>query len=248
MGKSASSNKYYETILDWFKAQIMSGALKEGDVIPSERELAAQFSVSRVPVREALRILEYIGIISNTPDGLTLQKVDVQMFHLNTNFAMEITRETLQNLFEVRTFIESAAAHHAALRRTDQDLQLMRESIHQMSSAIDSPDKDEEAMIRASHEFHFRVVGAVHNPVLDNVYRSLYDLLQVSKEYTLHVDCVSHATLMDHEAILYKIENRNAEDASKYVIQSKEKNIQQPRSCGYTAPCIESLYIDKKTT
>ena len=66
MEKKASSNKYYETILDWFKSQIMSGELKEGDTIPSERELATRFGVSRVPVREALRILEYIGIVSNT--------------------------------------------------------------------------------------------------------------------------------------------------------------------------------------
>ena len=63
MEKKASSNKYYETILDWFKSQIMSGELKEGDTIPSERELATRFGVSRVPVREALRILEYLSLI-----------------------------------------------------------------------------------------------------------------------------------------------------------------------------------------
>lgn len=91
------------------------------------------------------------------------------MFHLNTNFVAEITRETLQNLFEVRTFIECAAAYYSALRRTGRDLQLMRESIRQMSAAIDSLDKDEEAVICASHEFHFHVVSAVHNPVLDNL-------------------------------------------------------------------------------
>lgn len=217
MGKNVSANKYYEIILDWFKSQIISGALKEGDIIPSERELAAQFGVSRVPVREALRILEYIGIISNTSEGMQIQKVDAQMFQLNTNFATEITRETLEDLFEVRTFIESAAAYQAALRRTEEDLQHMRESIRQMSAVIDSADKDEEELIRASHQFHFQVVSAVHNPVLDNVYRSLYDLLQISKEYTLHVDCVSHSTLLDHEAILYKIESQDAEEASKYM-------------------------------
>ena len=63
MERKTASNKYYEIILDWFKQQLMSGELKEGDVIPSERELAARFGVSRVPVREALRILEYIGIV-----------------------------------------------------------------------------------------------------------------------------------------------------------------------------------------
>ena len=71
---SKTGNKYYEVILDWFRQQILSGQMKEGDTIPSERELAAQFGVSRVPVREALRILEYIGIISNGADGMIIQR------------------------------------------------------------------------------------------------------------------------------------------------------------------------------
>ena len=95
MEKKASSNKYYETILDWFKSQIMSGELKEGDTIPSERELATRFGVSRVPVREALRILEYIGIVSNTADGMTVQKVDIQLLNPKANFATDITMETI---------------------------------------------------------------------------------------------------------------------------------------------------------
>ena len=78
---SKTGNKYYEVILDWFRQQILSGQMKEGDTIPSERELAAQFGVSRVPVREALRILEYIGIISNGADGMIIQRVDVQLLH-----------------------------------------------------------------------------------------------------------------------------------------------------------------------
>ena len=106
---SKTGNKYYEVILDWFRQQILSGQMKEGDTIPSERELAAQFGVSRVPVREALRILEYIGIISNGADGMIIQRVDVQLFTPGANFATEITQETIENLFEVRIFLESAA-------------------------------------------------------------------------------------------------------------------------------------------
>ena len=108
---SKTGNKYYEVILDWFRQQILSGQMNEGDTIPSERELAAQFGVSRVPVREALRILEYIGIISNGADGMIIQRVDVQLFTPGANFATEITQETIENLFEVRIFLESAAAY-----------------------------------------------------------------------------------------------------------------------------------------
>ena len=100
------TNKYYETILDWFRQQLNSGALKEGDVIPSERELASRFGVSRVPVREAFRILEYIGIISNEPDGMTVKAVNMQQMNLKADFARDVTMETLENLFEVRIILE----------------------------------------------------------------------------------------------------------------------------------------------
>ena len=158
---SKTGNKYYEVILDWFRQQILSGQMKEGDTIPSERELAAQFGVSRVPVREALRILEYIGIISNGADGMIIQRVDVQLFTPGANFATEITQETIENLFEVRIFLESAAAYYAALRHTDEDIEQIRNAITAMSAAIDDPDADSEAFTRSSHAFHLRVISMI---------------------------------------------------------------------------------------
>ncbi len=215
--KKHLSTKYYEIILDWFKAQIVSGALSAGDTIPSERELAAQFGVSRVPVREALRILEYIGIIENTPDGMKVQHTDLQLLSPTANFATEITRETIENLFEVRIFLESAAAYYAATRRTEEDIRNMRASVQDMLRAIERPVREEEEMIRASHQFHFCVIAAAKNAVLENMYRNLYDLLEISKQYTIGQSSVTESTLMDHEAILSKIESGNAEEAAKFM-------------------------------
>ncbi len=204
-------------ILDWFRQQLIIGELKEGDVIPSERELATRFGVSRVPVREALRILEYIGIVSNGPDGMQIQRVDIQILNPKVNFASKVTMETITNLFEVRVFMESAAAFYAALRHTDEDIQKMRASIQHMSEVIEDPEADESAIINSSHDFHFCVIAAAKNPVLENMYKNLYDLLEISKQYTMIRSRVSDATLMDHEAILYKIESGNADEASKYM-------------------------------
>lgn len=215
--KKTVSNKYYEIILDWFKQQILLGELKEGDLIPSERELASRFGVSRVPVREALRILEYIGIISNGPDGMQIKQVDVRLLSPRADFATEITKETIENLFEVRIFLESAAAYYAALRHTSEDIRLIRESIQEMAAAIDNPNSSRESFTVPSHEFHLRVVAAAKNPVLENMYRNLYDLLEISKQYSMKPQSVCDSTLMDHEAILYKIESGNAEEASKYM-------------------------------
>jgi len=212
-----SNEKYYEMILDWFRQQLILGELKEGDIIPSERELATKFGVSRVPVREALRILEYIGIISNGPDGMEIQRVDIQILNPKVNFASMVTMETITNLFEVRIFMESAAAYYAALRHTKEDIQRMRASIQLMSDVIEDSDADEASITKTSHDFHLCVIAAAKNPVLENMYKNLYDLLEVSKHYTMVRTHVSDSTLMDHEAILYKIESGNAEEASKYM-------------------------------
>ncbi|MGI6076106.1 MAG: FadR/GntR family transcriptional regulator [Pyramidobacter sp.] len=225
------SLKYYEIILEWFKQQLATGALKEGDSIPSERDLAAQFGVSRVPVREALRILEYIGIVTDSSDGMIIQHIDAHIMAPKLNFASEITRETMANLFEVRVFLESSAAYYAALRRTDEDLKGLKESIDLMADACLNRFQSDEKVIQASHEFHFKVIQAVKNPVLENIYHNLYDLLEISKSYTLNVADNLDATLMEHEAIYYKIRDREADMASKYMqlhlMHAKKKLLQQ---------------------
>lgn len=217
MAEKKATNKYYEIILDWFKQQITSGELKEGDLIPSERELAARFGVSRVPVREAMRILEYIGIIVNSPDGMTVGRVDLQLMRPRNDFAAEVTKETIENLFEVRIFLEAAAAYYAAQRRTEEDIELIRQSVREMAEAIEGSESDRTSFIRSSHEFHFRIISAAKNPVLEHMYRNLYDLLEVSKQYSMNPSSVSDSTLMDHEAILYKIESGSADEASRYM-------------------------------
>ena len=123
----------------------------------------------------------------------------------------------IERWFEVRIFRESAGAYYAALRHTEEDIEQIRKAITAMSAAIDDPDADSEAFTRSSHAFHLRVIAAAKNPVLENLYRSLYDLLEISKQYTMRPESVSDSTLMDHEAILYKTESGNADDASKYM-------------------------------
>src|SRR3972149_1337530 len=65
------STRIYEEIVRQIKALITEGKLRSGDQLPPERELAAEFKVSRTSVREALRTLESIGLIQIRPGGGT---------------------------------------------------------------------------------------------------------------------------------------------------------------------------------
>lgn len=60
-----SSEKAYESVIDRIKKQISSGAFRPGDRLPPERELAEGLGASRNSVREALRVLDILGIVSS---------------------------------------------------------------------------------------------------------------------------------------------------------------------------------------
>ena len=153
-----ASGRYYEYVIDNIKGMIIRGELKQGEKIPSERELAERFNVSRVPIREALKILEYMGILDSTQgDGTYVRNFTVPDLIERMNFAVIGTADTIMDLLELRINLECFAAYHAALRRTDGDIAQFRKALLDMREAKRDSTLDEETITRLrqlSHRFH----------------------------------------------------------------------------------------------
>ena len=213
---TSEKSKYYE-IVDEIKALIVNGTLKNGDRMPSERELAERFSVSRVPVREALKILEYMGVLENiSGEGLYIRDIDIHDLIKKLNFAYTATSKTILDLFELRITLESTACYYAALRRTDDDIDVIRRCLERMRTILSTNGYTAEELLELralSHEFHTCVVNSAHNSVLSSVYQYLFELLDISKQYTMNSSNSSYDTLLAHEAILSKIVQRDSEGA-----------------------------------
>ncbi|MDD5170205.1 MAG: GntR family transcriptional regulator, partial [Syntrophales bacterium] len=121
--------RLYEIIVERIKRMILEGELKAGDRLPSERELADMFQVSRVPVREALKILEFMEILQHVRgDGIYLKSVGVNDLLSKMDFMVETSSDIISDLFEARGALEVKAVELAAIRRTDADLQAMAKS------------------------------------------------------------------------------------------------------------------------
>ena len=74
------SGRFYEYVIDNIRQMIADGELQAGQKLPSERELAEKFNVSRVPIREALKILEYMGVLDSSPgDGTYVKNTSAQV-------------------------------------------------------------------------------------------------------------------------------------------------------------------------
>ncbi|MCM1120931.1 MAG: FadR family transcriptional regulator, partial [bacterium] len=210
-------SRLFEQMLENIKALIINENLTSGTRLPSERELAERFGVSRVPVREALKILEYIGILDGTRgSGFYVRDVQVSDIFNKVNFAFIATAKTITEVMEVRIALESEAAYYAALRRDEQDISAMQESLQAircLKKMNSSREEDIENLRQQSNHFHMAIIHAAKNSVLQSVYVSLIDMLQLSRQYTFARSSVSYNTLLAHEAIYEKILSGNAEGA-----------------------------------
>ena len=214
MGTPAKANggggRYYEYVIDRIKGMIARGELKCGEKIPSERDLAERFNVSRVPIREALKILEYMGILdSSRGDGTYVRNITVEDLIGKMDFAVTATAE-------LRISLETFAAYYAALRRTDEDIDALRQTIVDMREAKKLPHMDDASiqhLRQLSHQFHRCLVRAAHNSVLSSVYENLYELLDISRQFTTNSSGISYNSILAHEAVFNKIIQKDAEGA-----------------------------------
>ncbi|MCC8059508.1 MAG: FadR family transcriptional regulator [Clostridiales bacterium] len=209
-------SRCYEQVIDYIKGMIARGELKQGDRLPSERRLAEQLNVSRVPVREALKILEYMGLLdSNQGDGTYVKKNNMKELFYKMNFVTTVTAETLRDLLELRVDLESFAAYNAAKRRTQEDIDKLQETIVNMREAKKGQLTDDniQRLRQMSHNFHRYMVQAAHNAVLVSVYENLYELLDISRQFTIDSSGISYDSMMAHEVIFNRIVQRDAEGA-----------------------------------
>ncbi len=139
--------------------------------LPSERDLAVQFGVSRPSVREALRTLELMGVVDTRHgSGSQLAGSGSNVLKAPFEFLIALDQPSIADLHETRQVLEIHLAGRAALRRTDSDLEAMREALDAMKSHLARPKDVTEHDLR----FHQAVATASHNRVLERVMHGLH--------------------------------------------------------------------------
>ncbi len=204
------SDSLYKQIVELLREQILNGTLKEGDVLPSERELAMRFDVSRVPVREALKILEYLGVVRHVRGkGVFVQRADLGEFLSTVGPMMMEAPNVLSDLFDIRLILETHAASLAARFCTEQDLELMEKELLEMDEGIRSGQHVEEASL----DFHSSILTASHNQVLQMVNLFLGELQRHSRRRSLWSRERQEEALHYHQSIFARIRARDPEGA-----------------------------------
>ncbi|MEU6228842.1 FadR/GntR family transcriptional regulator [Streptomyces sp. NPDC047042] len=169
--------KMAELVAAQLRRKIVRGELAEGEALPAETALMAEFAVSRPTLREAFRVLESESLISvrrGARGGARVQTPEGTVAARYAGVVLEYRGTTLKDVYDARTVIEAPCAGLLAERRTDDDLERLREAVAEAEALMDDPS----AFIRAHMEFHALVVELAGNEtlaVLNGMVRHIID-------------------------------------------------------------------------
>lgn len=220
MLRAIKKTRIHEEVVSQIHELIKEGRFKAGDQLPSERELAETFKVSRTSVREALRALETEGLIV-TRTGMGTFVADLPTESLVAPLAKLLieAKDALADIFEVRKLIEPQIASLAAERATKDDVEGMRRILKKQREQVGRGITG----VEADTEFHFSIAKAAQNQALQKLVSGLMDLLSHSREESLQTPGRGEASLASHDRILSAIEQHDQDRARKAMLQHIEK-------------------------
>jgi GntR family transcriptional repressor for pyruvate dehydrogenase complex len=168
----------YRKVAAAIGARILSRALREGERLPAETELARQFGVNRSTVREALRELESRGLVQRRPGSklMSVSRPQQAVVAAGISHALLLHDVTVHDLWQALTILEPPLARAAARARTQEDLA----RILAAAEALAATGADTEQAVHRTAQV-FRCIGqATHNPVLGLAQEPLLQLLEPS--------------------------------------------------------------------
>lgn len=207
-----SKEKLSQMISRELLTMIESGDFPAGSKLPTEMELAAQFGVSRIPVREALSVLRSAGVINSIQGGGSFVEERAGTTLLNNLRIEHDDAEWIRYLFEMRKILEPEAAYLAALRRTPEQLEQMKQALQWLE--VELVD-DSRIGMEADKEFHRTIFLATENPVMIQAMENLSSLYERAMKITLQSNLglkkKRKAVYKEHEDILLAIEAKEPE-------------------------------------
>jgi DNA-binding FadR family transcriptional regulator len=218
-----SIGRISEVIVEQVRLLIRQGQLSAGDRLPSERELCERFGVSRVTVREALRVLEANGLVDirvgarggafvTAPSSRLVGEGIADLITLATLTAVEVT--------EARMVFELGIVPLVCARATQEDIAALYEICDRSSAAL----QGDEYPLELSAEWHTRYAQSAHNRAVAMLVESLHGPLLMSLERAREA-APMHGRLgvEEHRALVDAIAARDADTATRIMSTHLER-------------------------
>ncbi|MBZ5681759.1 MAG: FadR family transcriptional regulator [Acidobacteriia bacterium] len=228
--KLVRTSRLYEQIVQQIEESILKGALKPGDQLPAERDLAQRFGVSRTAVREAVKALREKGLVeAYSGRGTFITDGTSHAVRQSLDLMAKIGQpEGSTHLAEVRAILEPEIAALAATRAQESDLTTMREAV----AVMDRAGQDADAYIEADLDFHLALAEAAANPLILSLIDSIVGLLREQRLGIFRIPGGPERGQFHHKRILEAMERRDSEKAR----EAMKAHLEQVREDSHASP------------
>jgi len=204
--KSSISDEIVEQII----GLIESGILKPGQRLPSERELCVRFDAGRSSLREALRCLSIVGVLSaRVGEGTSVALDGAKFLGKILEWRLITEKHDIENLMEVRIGLEGVTASNAAINCTEDDIADLATLLSKMEVAKD----DLKRFSALDVEFHVTIAKASGNPLLLDMISMIRGQIAKGLARVLLLPNALPLSLREHVLIVQKIRSRDPEEA-----------------------------------
>lgn len=208
MEKVSAGKKLYEQVVERVNDMIARGLYKKDDLLPSEKELMEMMGVSRVTVREALRLLGEAGVIRTQKGKGSYVLVDASQFSGHEDVLTAYPKAFMEST-DLRILLEPAVARRVATCASEEE----RRAI---GDYLDDFDRELE-------DFHMSIILAAHNGMLTETFRKVINTENMPSILTLvppfRQKSVAAKLQHQHERIYEAIRDGNGEFAYFYMLE-----------------------------
>ena len=209
--KEITVEKPVDKIINQIKYLLSTGQLQPGDRLPPERLLSERFGIGRTYVRDAIKKLEFYGILKTLPQsGTVVAGFGVAALEGLITDVLQLEGTDFYSLVETRVMLETNSAALAALRRTDDDIASLSLALSTYEKAV----KEGKPAVEEDLLFHLKIAEASKNSVLKSLMLIVTpDILTYFKENNVCGGDKPKSALEDHYNIMDYIVKGDADKA-----------------------------------
>lgn len=218
--KNLKSESVVQKVINCLTDGMVSGELKPGDKLPTEPELAATLGVARTSVREATKILTYLGVLESrrsegtfVANGFQESMIDPMVYGIILNKG-----EDFDSLMELRELTEVGILRLAIKKRSEEGLETIREKLDAFSDAVEQENLT--AAFQADNDFHDAVSSLCQNDLVDKINRVVRVLTYAVRQktvYTMIQTGRGQELLQAHWKIYEVLYTKNMEGLEEFI-------------------------------
>jgi GntR family transcriptional regulator, transcriptional repressor for pyruvate dehydrogenase complex len=209
-----------EEVFEQIKSAILEGKLRPGEKLPTERELMKELGVSRLPIREALKLLANMGMIETRQGGgsyvrpLLADRIFDPLSHI-----MKDNVDKIFELLEVRQEIETWSAYYAAQQASAVEIASLRRLVQETRTYC---EKGKTPPVRLDADFHLAIAQYSHNTIRAHLTHTIYSVFSEYFNYLVENVCFSdkyqQSVCDQHFDICEAIGNRDPDSARNAIM------------------------------